>query len=335
MVATISVAAGGSADALTPHRSREPVPLRGIPLRAETGLRLLVADNPPFVLDVDTGTVTPVPGVPMMSRGVLWVVAVAGRAAAVVAQSAPDAQIYAVRGRGARVSYLGTGRNVWPASDGRAVWVQNFVDRAQCALRQVRLDGREISAPRAFPCASRTDPAGGSLGLVVRRTRVLDPLTGRTVLRARWGILAVAGEHLVLAGPAKQFTLLDAATRVQRRLRWPSILTRIDQPAVDPRGRYVALAFASPAWMGGKQVLDVWLLDTRTGRLTQLPGMPAFVALKRTSMAWTYDGRLVLLGESDGKDIVAVWRPGKRRLALKTVRLPERTSGSDSFAPLR
>jgi hypothetical protein len=172
--------------------------------------------------------------------------------------------------------------------------------------------------------------------LVVNRTRVLDPLTGRTVLRTHWGVLAAAGETLVLAGPGRQLTLLDGRSRAQRRLRWPSIVGAIDhQPAVDPRGRRIALAFADPAWSGGgNQVLDVWLLDTKTGALTQLPGMPAFVSLKRTNMAWTDDGRLVLLGESNEKDIVAVWRPGRQRLALKTVKL-ERTGGSDSFAPLR
>jgi hypothetical protein len=135
--------------------------------------------------------------------------------------------------------------------------------------------------------------------------------------------------------PGKEFTLLDPA-RTQRRLPWPSILTWSPEPAVDPRGRFVALAFADPAWQGGgQQVIDVWLLDTETRKLTQLPGMPAFVSLKRTSMSWTADGRLVLLGESRGKDIVAVWRPGQRRLAIKTVHLPDRSeSGSDSFAPL-
>jgi hypothetical protein len=62
--------------------------------------------------------------------------------------------------------------------------------------------------------------------------------------------------------------------------------------------------------------------------------MPAVVSLKQTSMAWTDDGRLVLLAESGRREVVAVWRPGQARLALKTVRLPERASGSDSFAPL-
>jgi hypothetical protein len=199
----------------------------------------------------------------------------------------------------------------------------------------MRLDGRRIGEVRPFRCAATID-AGGSLGLVVNRTRVLDPLTGRTVFRARWGVLAAAGRSLVFAGPGRRFTLVDTTTRAERRLSWPSILGGIDQPAVDPRGRFVALAFATPAWQGGAdQVLDVWLLDTRAGKLTQLPGMPAVVSLKQTSMAWTDDGRLVFLAESGRREIVAVWRPGWPRLALKTVLLPERnTSGSDSFAPL-
>jgi hypothetical protein len=328
VVATVSLAAGGSAEL-------QPVPLRGAAIRRETGLHLLVADNPPFLLDVDTGRVTPVPGVPAMDRGILWVVGVGGRAGVVVAQSAPDTRIHAVRGREARVSYVGTGTDVTPASGGRGVWVKSFVTRSRCALRQVSLDGRETRASKRFPCASTISP-GGSLGLVVNRTRVLDPVTGRTVLRTRWGVLAVAGEKLILAGPGKRFTLMDAETRAQRWLPWPSILTGLDRPAVDPHGRFVALAFANPAWKGrGKQALDVWVLDTKTEKLAQLPGMPAFVSLKSTNMTWTHDGRLVLLGESTGRDIVAVWRPGQRRLAAKTMHIPERTSGSDSFAALR
>jgi hypothetical protein len=95
---------------------------------------------------------------------------------------------------------------------------------------------------------------------------VLDPRTGRTVLGTHRGVLAVARDRLVLLGPGRQLTLLDATTRAERRLAWPSILPSIDQPAVDPRGRLVALAFGVPSWdRSGAQVLDVWLLDTRSG----------------------------------------------------------------------
>jgi hypothetical protein len=329
MVAAISVVTGGSSE------PPKPMPLRGTPLGNETGLRLLVANNPPFVLDVDSDSVTPVGGVPTLERGTLGVVGVAGRAAVVVARGEwQHADIYGVRGRAGRVSSLGTGASVTPAADGRTVWVKSFVDPSHCTLRQVGLDGQQLRAPQAFPCATTIYP-GGALGIVVNRTRVLDPFTGRTVRKTRWGVLAATGEKLLLEGPGDRFTLLDAATGAERRLPWPSSVTfGVDhQPAIDPRGRLVVLGFATP-WDGHGQVLDVWLLDTETAELTQLPGMPAYVSLKRTSMAWTHDGRFVLLGESGGKEVVAVWSPGRKRLAVKTVHLPERNSGSDSFAPL-
>ncbi len=107
---------------------------------------------------------------------------------------------------------------------------------------------------------------GGSLGLIYSRTRVVDPLTGGTLLTTRYGVLAAAGKRLVLSGPGKAFTLLDTATGTQRKLAWPSVLYGLDAPRVDYQGRLVALAFADPAWQGGsRQAMDVWLLDTRTG----------------------------------------------------------------------
>jgi hypothetical protein len=324
----LSAAAGG-----------EPRPLSGTPA-GETGLRLLVADEPPFVLDVDAGTAMRVPGIPKLDRGVSWVVGVGGRAGVVVADSfddarLSDARLYAVLGGAPRATPLGSGRDVVPAADGSSIWVKRRTGRARCTLRHVGLDGRTLGAARTFPCAS-TIYDGGDVGLVVSRTRVIDPATGRTLLRTRWGIVAVAGRTLVLKGPDTQLTLLDADTRAERRLPWPSILTGIDEPAADPSGRYVALAFANPAWEGGpQQAFDAWLLDTKTGGVTQLPSMPAFVELKRTSMEWTADGRLVLLGEYRARAFVAIWRPGEKELAVKTVRLPQRAGGSDSFAPLR
>jgi hypothetical protein len=150
------------------------------------------------------------------------------------------------------------------------------------------------------------------------------------VLRTRWGVLAVAGDELVLAGPGRNLTLLNALSHSERTYRWPTLLTGLRTPAVDPAGRFIALAFGDPAW-GARQALDVWILDTRSGKLSQLPGMPAFVSLKFTALAWSEDGRLVLLARSSGKSVVAVWRPGNKRLALKTV--AAETTGS--FAPLR
>ena len=302
-----------------------------MPLRGSTRLRVVVADNPPVILDVDAATATPLRRVPTQKRGVLWVVGVGGQSAVVVARSVWNhADLYGVRGGAPRVVALGEGAAAAPAADGRSVWIKSFA-RTGCTLRQRSVDGTPIRRPRAFPCAS-TIASAGSLGLVVNRTRLIDPRTGQTLLRTRWGVYAAAGQALVLASPGRTFTIVDETGRVLRRIPWPSPLVGLDAPAADPRGRYIALAFASPA----QQALDVWLLDTTTMRLTQLPAMPTLVPLKRTNMAWTDDGRLVLLSEKSGSYAVALWRPGQKSFAVAKLSVRDERSGStDSFAVLR
>lgn len=308
-----------------------PKPVAGAPLGSATGLRLLVADTQPFVLDVDTGRTTRVTAIPDLG-GVLHVVGVGGRGAVVV-QGSGEARLYGVAVTGGTVP-LGTGSPVWPAPDGRSAWVLERPARDRCTLRRVALDGRVLRGARPFACATVSDPAGGSLGLVVNRTRIVDPESGRTVRQARWGIVAVAGKTLVLAGPGEDLTLLDAETGAERRLPRPDTFLGPGRSAVDRTGRYAVIEFASPAVSGGGQLVDLWLLDATTRGLTRLAGMPAIVRLKFTDMAWTADGRLVVLGEDGRGGFVAVWRPGAKRLAVKRVRLPERRSGSDSFAIL-
>jgi hypothetical protein len=104
---------------------------------------------------------------------------------------------------------------------------------------------------------------------------------------------------------------------------------------VDRQGRFVALSFAEPALSGGGQAMDVWILDTQTGELAQVPEKPAVVDLKFTSMEWTRDGRLVFLVQWNGESLVAVWRPGDAKLQVKRVRFPKRSGGGDTFAILR
>ncbi len=97
------------------------------------------------------------------------------------------------------------------------------------------------------------------------------------------------------------------------------------------------LDFADPAFrLSATQVMDAWLLDPLTGRFRHLPDMPAAVGLKATSMAWASGHRVVILaavaGLGRGRALVAVWKPGLRQLAVRSIRLPDRTSsGSDSF----
>jgi hypothetical protein len=141
----------------------------------------------------------------------------------------------------------------------------------------------------------------------------------------RW---ALAGPYAL--GFKGRLTLTDLRTGARRTLGRPSAIRFPDEAAIAPDGRHVAIDFADPAYHGtGTQVMDVWWLDARTGRLTQLPGMPAIAHLKFTSFAWAPDGRLVLLSQDAG--VVAVWRPGAAQLALRHVRLPPPSGGSDAF----
>ena len=315
--------------------SRTPTHLHGDALGSKTGLRLVVANDPPFVVDVDSGRVTPVPGVPSVKGGVLWVVSVAGRRAVIAgAASGTDAQLYGVLDRGARVASLGRGTYAVGAASGRSLWIRGARDASGCAVRQVAFDGRRIRAPRPFPCG--LVDAAGALGLAAGRGRIIDPLTNRAVFRTRAGIWAVAGRRVLLVEPSApvRFTLVDTATGVRKPIPWPEGAGGLSDPAVDPRGRFIALAFGIPST--SPQTLDVWILDTETGRLTHPPAMPTLVGLKFTSMQWTDDGRLVILAERrDGEGTVVVWRPGQRRLALKTLPMPEPNTGSPSFAPIR
>jgi hypothetical protein len=151
-------------------------------------------------------------------------------------------------------------------------------------------------------------------------------------------ILAVAGERVLAEDRAKRLTLIDMATGKRLRLSWPSSIGGeasqggTDDSAVDASGRLLALGFSDPAYQGGgTQVTDVWVLDAETGGFRQLPDMPAVVSLKFTSWAWASGDRLVFLAETDGSTVVAVWKPGDARIAVKRVKLPQRNSGSDSF----
>ena len=166
---------------------------------------------------------------------------------------------------------------------------------------------------------------------------VTDPASGRVLLRSG-SLRAIAGHLALTVGePLHPLTLTDLRTGTRRALRWPSQIGGPDQAAVDPGAKLIALSFSDPAYQGtGVQVTDVWLLDPGAGRWQHLPGMPADVALKFTSMSWTSDGRLVMLAQTPTSGpashvVIAVWRPGQKSLAVRSVHIPARDSGSDSF----
>jgi hypothetical protein len=214
----------------------------------------------------------------------------------------------------------------------------------RCTLREVGLDGRPRRPARPIPCTTEL-VAETSAGLLVTtgssadgsdwHSALVDPAGGTTRLHFPLAQAVADHGHLVLgsAEPHDPLTLADLRSGAIYQLAWPSQLgVGIDEARVHPDGRLAVVGFADPALPTGGQGLDEWLLDTTTRRWRHLPDMPANVALKFTSMNWTGDGRLVFLAQTaDLGDVVAVWRPGQPRIAVRQVRLPKRSGSSDSF----
>jgi hypothetical protein len=156
------------------------------------------------------------------------------------------------------------------------------------------------------------------------------PATAAEARAARKASLRFA----VARGPGEKLTFIDRSTWQRRVLPWRSILGLLDGALVQPHGPYVAIGFADPAHPGPQQAEDVFLLDRRSGSLTHVPGFPAQIRLKFSSMAWAADGRLVLLVRDVGGARIGVYRPGDRSVALRRIELPAASGGSDQFVPI-
>jgi hypothetical protein len=61
------------------------------------------------------------------------------------------------------------------------------------------------------------------------------------------------------------------------------------------------------------------MLDTARGSFTHVPGYPAQVAIKFSSVLWTADGRLAIVAQGGGRAVLALWRPGMRTLPLRLI----------------
>jgi hypothetical protein len=363
LVAVVLVGCVGRGERREPTRPAQPAqaarppsrygarPLGGVPLRGPTGLRLLVSgEAAPVVLDVDQGTVRPVAGLPAGKGRLFWIEQV-GQDAVVVSERPrpandplPVADIFLVRHGGAAATRLAVGADAAPSRDGRGVWLLSYRDKARdrCVLGQVALDGGRRRPARPMACQTHL-AAELPAGLLVDDGAALVRPDGGVVRLGGPGA-APAGGNLVLRGAetGAPLALADVGAGASWRLGWPS---RVKGPQAgmgpvraSPDGRLAVVGFGDPADPGPEQALDLWLLDLATRHWRQLPEMPARVALKGTDLHWTADGRLVILaelGEADPADgasfVVALWRPGERRLAVRPVRLPEGTGGSFVF----
>ncbi len=321
-----------------PARAAAPGPLHGTPLTGRTGLRLLVAADPPFVLNVDSGRATAVTGVNIRGGPVLTVQPV-GRDAVVWADGRSGRKppvIYLVRHGSTRAIRIGTGSVVAPADHGHGLWLIGPPRAHRCPLTEISLRGQELRRPRQVGCSSRLVAVGTGSAVLVTGRRVIAPDTGRTLRTASWLWGIAGGWALTSAGSQPPLKLLKLGGSAVRRLRWPSRIGSTDDAVGEPGGHLIALDFGDPAFrQTSTQVMDAWLLNPVTAQFRHLPDMAAAVALKATSMQWAPGRRLVILAAVDGpggwRTVVATWRPGQRQLALRTVRLPSRNSGSDAF----
>ena len=342
LAAALAVAAGCTAAA--PRAAPPPPPpttaavaeyLQGQPLAGPTGLWLLVASDPPRLLDVDRGTSQRVGGVPA-GQGPFSVSPVGDDAII-----AADREAFVLRRGSERATPVGRGGNAMASLDGRGVWL--FQQGTTCGLREVFLDGRARRPLRKLPCGAGL-LADTPLGLLVwtepsaagEQTALLDLGTGRVLARypevhGVVGDLVLWGGHERHGGP---FTLTDQRARTSHRVSRPTPHGYAGMGLPSPDGRLLAVEFADVSWSQVQgQVSDIWLLDVQARRWRRLPGMPLITGVKFMSMAWTGDGRLVLAGDFEQfGEALAVWRPGQDQLAVKRLALPD-YAGSDAFVP--
>jgi hypothetical protein len=165
-----------------------------------------------------------------------------------------------------------------------------------------------------------------------QRHRLADGLVQVRVVAHRTTTLRDSTENESLRRQSIGARLLGGLAQAAGRdgLRRPLVGGALAQPG----GPFLALTFADPAYPGPQQAEDLFLFDTRNGALTHVPGFPAQIDLKFSSMSWTHDGRLVLLLHAAGTTTLGVYRPGGRAVSLRRVRLPVRNSGSAAFVPI-
>jgi hypothetical protein len=254
--AVVGVAAPSSGEA-----GRDPTPLHGMPLRAPTGLRFVVADNPPLVIDLDAARATPLRRVPTLRRGVCGLSVLAGsrQLSSPVPSGAMQTCIASVAARRAWSSsamvQTSLPRPMVDPSGSRA-------SRGRDARSgSARSKGLKSERPVLFRVRRRSPPPARSASSSTAPVSSIRTLAGYCYAHGWVCSQLQNGSSCWRAG--RTFTISDAAGRVLRRIPWPSTVGGLDAPAAHPRGRYVALAFAEPA----AQVLDVWLLDTKTPSL--------------------------------------------------------------------
>ncbi len=336
--------------------------LTGSPLRSTTRLRLVASENagPAYIVNVDSGSARGLPqlhvptGRYAVGSALMPLTLVPGGALAVVNHQPCYPYHCATTEDDFLIKADGSVRQIasrhFPALQGTtettyvpgstAEWVLTWPRHGPCALRLVPSTHPAVHVPcgdlgPAFPngVALWTDSD--------QRSVLVNPLTGAVTGQLNTGYAYdLVGHGLSVEGAPyaspTSLSLVNLATGRRLRLGWPSILHFGYQVFPAPRGPLVAVEFADPAYPPPPrdtiaQAADIWLLNTRTGSFTHVPGFPILEGLKVSGIAWTADDRLVVVAEGGGRTTIAVWRPGQHALAVR--RVPA-LNGYSRFVPL-
>ena len=350
----LATGGGSKAGALARSRPKEPLPrLTGPAFAAPTHLRIVVGSyTPPFILDVDRGTVRSVSGLGLGSGTSQWspranlLTAVPGGALTAVWHNPCQhcggySVLYLIASDGSvrRLATVGASAGPVPvaARGAAAIWMVNRPRGGPCTLALVPSRQRGVRVP----CGRvETQTQAGVWIATANRELIVNPLTGTTVASialppvnpasvATTVVYPLAGSlALESVGPHyggqdggrfDRLSLIDLRGGQRRNVVWPSYFGDILDVAAEPSGPLVAVDFGSPAYPGPAQAEDIWMLDTNTGKFTHLPGYPAQVDIKFSDIAWTSDNRLVIVAHGGGRAVLGIWRPGQARLPLRTL----------------
>lgn len=312
-------------------------PLTGDPLAGPTGLRFLIAADPPVILDVDRDSAEVVPGIPAGSVASVERLGSEALVSSWCSDCGPLWRADAVDHESRAARPVVSGSSVTAAVDGRGVWVLAGTGPDSCRLRRIEVSDGAQTVEREADCRLmlRDDTTAGLIMSFVPELAAdeswdeLWPAAGPPVRMPR--IHGATAEWIIGAERStRAFVLTSPRSGERRELPRPTDVGRPGLGLPSPDGRSMAFSFEHPAWPGPVQRMDVWLLDLATFEWRRAPSMPVGVALKVTDLSWTPDGRIVVLGEFDQVgQAVAVWRPGAERLQVRPVRLP--AAGADSF----
>jgi hypothetical protein len=317
---------GGASTTAPVSTSPAPWPSRrgAIPLQGPTGLRLLVADTPPFLLDLDRGSTREIAGVSVRGDTGVTVLPV-GEHALVLTYSfcngCPTAPgVYLVRRGNTAATLLAANSNVVPARNGDGIWMLSRAAR-RCTVGEVGLDGRPRRTARHVGCRSAL-VAELPAGLLVDYVGPGGSEAHNALVKPNGGVVRLPYEHaqpivgdLLLTGVDRRTPLLlhDVRSGTSHRLRWPGRRGySLGEVTGDPSGRVAVVEFAK---FSPEHRVDMWLLDTVTRRWRHLPGMPARIVPKATDVKWTADGRVVILAGN----VLGIWRPYEPQLAVRLV----------------